>query len=63
MKATIKRSEEALSMHGYFLHISIVHVTRELIKAGKILEIDVLDHIIIGHNRFTSLKERGMGFE
>ena len=40
-----------------------VHVTRELIKAGKILEIDVLDHIIIGHNRFTSLKERGMGFE
>ncbi len=40
-----------------------VHVTRELIKAGKLLEIDVLDHIIIGHNRFTSLKERGMGFE
>ena len=40
-----------------------VRVTRELVKAGKLLEIDVLDHIIIAHNRFTSLKERGMGFE
>lgn len=36
-----------------------LHVTRELVKAGKILEIDVLDHLIIGHSRFTSLKERG----
>jgi DNA repair protein RadC len=37
-----------------------VHVTRELLKAGKLLEIDVLDHLIIGHNRFVSMKERGM---
>jgi len=36
-----------------------LHVTRELVKAGQLLEIDVLDHLIIGHNRFTSLKERG----
>ncbi len=40
-----------------------IHVTKELIKAGKLLEIDVLDHIIIGHNRFVSLKERRLGFE
>jgi DNA repair protein RadC len=40
-----------------------VHVTKELIKAGKLLEIDVLDHLVIGHNRFTSLKERRLGFD
>jgi DNA repair protein RadC len=40
-----------------------VNVTRELIKAGKLLEIDVLDHIVIGHNRFASLKEKGLAFE
>jgi DNA repair protein RadC len=39
-----------------------VHVTRELIKAGKLLEIDVLDHIVIGHNRFVSMKDRGLAF-
>jgi DNA repair protein RadC len=39
-----------------------VHVTRELIKAGRLLEIDVLDHIVIGHNRFVSMKDRGLAF-
>jgi DNA repair protein RadC len=39
-----------------------VVVTREIVKAGKLLDIDVLDHIIIGPNRFASLKERGLGF-
>ncbi|MCX6018689.1 MAG: DNA repair protein RadC [Chloroflexi bacterium] len=37
-----------------------IHVTREMVKAGKILEIDVLDHLVIGHNRFVSLKEKGL---
>lgn len=40
-----------------------VHVTRQLVQAGKLLDLDVLDHIIIGHQRFVSLKERGLGFE
>lgn len=37
-------------------------VTRAIVQAGKLLEIDVLDHLVIGGNRFVSLKERGLGF-
>jgi DNA repair protein RadC len=40
-----------------------VNVTREIVKAGKLLNIDVLDHIIIGRQKFVSLKERGLGFD
>ncbi|GAB4160694.1 MAG: DNA repair protein RadC [Candidatus Promineifilaceae bacterium] len=39
-----------------------VRVTQELVKAGKLLNIEVLDHIVIGRQRFVSLKERGLGF-
>ena len=41
------------------------HLTADLVKAGKLLGIDVLDHIIIGHpaeKAFVSLKEQGLGF-
>ena len=36
-----------------------IAVTQRLAKAGKILDIPVLDHVIIGDNRFVSLKEMG----
>jgi DNA repair protein RadC len=39
-----------------------VAVTRQIVEAGKLLDIDVLDHLIIGQQRFVSLKERGLGF-
>jgi DNA repair protein RadC len=39
-----------------------VAITREIVSAGKLLNIDVLDHLVIGHQRFVSLKERGLGF-
>jgi len=39
-----------------------IDVTRELIKAGKILGIDILDHLVIAQNQHVSLKERGLGF-
>lgn len=39
-----------------------VAVTRALVQAGKLLDIEVLDHLVIGHHRFISLKERGLGF-
>lgn len=39
-----------------------VSVTRSIVEAGALLGIDVLDHIVIGHQRFVSLKERGLGF-
>lgn len=36
-----------------------IEVTRRLLDAGKILGIDLLDHVIIGDGRFYSLKEKG----
>jgi DNA repair protein RadC len=39
-----------------------VNVTRQISQAGKLLDIDVLDHLIIGHT-YVSLKERGLGFD
>ncbi len=39
-----------------------VSVTRAIVQAGKLLDIDVLDHLVIGHARWVSLKERGLGF-
>ena len=39
-----------------------VLVTREIISAGKLLDIDVLDHLVIGQGRFVSMRERGLGF-
>ncbi len=39
-----------------------VVVTRAIVEAGKLLDIEVLDHIIIGKGRFISLKAKGLGF-
>ncbi len=35
-----------------------VEVTNQLVAAGKVLDIDLVDHLIIGHQQFVSLKER-----
>lgn len=40
-----------------------VRITRQIYQAGKLLDTELLDHIIVGHNRFVSLKERGLGFD
>ena len=40
-----------------------ISVTRQLVQAGQLLDIAVLDHIIIGSGRFVSLKQRGLGFD
>lgn len=40
-----------------------IAVTKTLQNAGKLLDIELLDHIVIAHNRYVSLKERGLGFE
>jgi DNA repair protein RadC len=39
-----------------------VVVTRAIVQAGKLLDVDVLDHMVIGQGRWVSLKERGLGF-
>jgi DNA repair protein RadC len=38
-------------------------VTRRLVEAGEMLDIEVLDHLVIGQQRYVSLKERGLGFD
>ena len=37
-----------------------IAVTERILKAGKILDIPLLDHVIIGDPRFVSLKEKGI---
>lgn len=36
-----------------------INITKRLCDAGDILGVEVLDHIIIGHNIFLSMKEKG----
>ena len=41
-----------------------VAITRELVDAGELLGVEVLDHLVIGNgNRYVSLKEKGLGFK
>ncbi len=39
-----------------------VAVTKLMVEAGRLLDIPVHDHLVIGQQRFVSLKERGLGF-
>lgn len=39
-----------------------IALTRAIVQAGKLLDVEVLDHLVIGHGRYVSLKERGLGF-
>lgn len=39
-----------------------VAVTRAIVQAGKLLDVDVLDHLVVGVGKWVSLKERGLGF-
>jgi DNA repair protein RadC len=40
-----------------------VAVTKAIKAGAGLLDIELLDHIIIGDGRFISLKERGLGFK
>lgn len=39
-----------------------IEVTKELIKAGNILGIEILDHVILGDNKYISFKEKNLLF-
>jgi len=39
-----------------------VALTRSVVQAGKLLDIDVLDHLVIGYGKHVSMKEKGLGF-
>lgn len=37
-----------------------MRTTKDAISAGRLLGIDVLDHLVLGWNRFVSLRDRGL---
>jgi DNA repair protein RadC len=39
-----------------------ISVTRAIVQAGKLLDVSVLDHLVIGLSSWVSLKEKGLGF-
>lgn len=39
-----------------------VSITQEIVEAGNLLDVEVLDHLVIGQQSYVSLKERGLGF-
>jgi DNA repair protein RadC len=40
-----------------------LHLTAEAVAAGRILDVPVLDHLVIGHDAFVSLRDRGVAFD
>ena len=40
-----------------------LHLTAESIAAGRLLDVDVLDHVVIGHDAWVSLRDRGVTFD
>lgn len=40
-----------------------LHLTAEAIAAGRLLDVDVLDHVVIGHDAWISLRDRGITFD
>jgi DNA repair protein RadC len=36
-------------------------LTKQLVEAGKSLDVEVIDHLVISRSRFVSLRERGLG--
>jgi DNA repair protein RadC len=39
-----------------------VAMTRQLIEAGKVLDIEVVDHVIIGRQTYVIMREKGFAF-
>ena len=40
-----------------------LHLTSEALAAGRLLDIALLDHLVIGHDAFVSLRDRGVSFD
>lgn len=40
-----------------------LHLTAEALAAGRLLDIDVLDHLVVGHDVWVSLRDRGVTFD
>jgi DNA repair protein RadC len=40
-----------------------LHLTAEALAAGRLLDIGLLDHLVIGHDAYVSLRDRGIAFD
>ena len=40
-----------------------LHLTAEALSAGRLLDIALLDHLVIGHDAYVSLRDRGVAFD
>jgi RadC-like JAB domain len=40
-----------------------VALTRDLVAAGRLLDVEVLDHVIVGEAEYRSLRRAGVGFD
>jgi DNA repair protein RadC len=40
-----------------------LHLTAEAVAAGRLLDVPVLDHLVIGHDAYMSLRDRGIPFD
>ena len=40
-----------------------LHLTAEALAAGRLLDIELLDHLVIGHDAYVSLRDRGVAFD
>jgi DNA repair protein RadC len=40
-----------------------LHLTAEALAAGRLLDISVLDHLVIGHDAWVSMRDRGIAFD
>lgn len=40
-----------------------LHLTAEALAAGRLLDINVLDHLVIGHDAWVSMRDRGVAFD
>jgi len=40
-----------------------VLVTREIVQAGKLLDVECLDHLVIGQGKWVSMREKWLGWQ
>ena len=40
-----------------------LHLTAEALAAGRLLDIQLLDHLVVGHDAYVSLRDRGVSFD
>lgn len=67
-RAAIRRNATALIVaHNHPSGLVVpspddIRMTRDLVQAGQLLDVEVLDHLIIGTDCYTSLHERNLGW-